>query len=409
MKIEKAVVSKKETRRQLAELPYAEKLQIVERLRDEIGVGLEEMRKGGSTAGLSDSSDDECLLIRLIDETVCGEPFNKTRPDEKELAGEIEQICANRDLARYALNRLFPEGITPDEQFWKRLANLYLRLGWGESSHQVVGMFTLLAVESLQGPESEALLRAVTRVRSPDFFQLLDSLLPLMRETHLRPEFVAQWFPSLLQRIGNDLAVGGFWTAVRTFCEYHPATAIRALELLVCASGNDEISVAAYMLGSLRCVELEGTDLAEFRRVEQQIADAATTVARTVYHRSWVPSAWCGKLGLSDLRAVTERMWNGTPDEREQVFWVVCRSLLSRSLSSDVSQFGWKWLVEHVSSDIAPAAKYSVVDFAGQVTADKRANAAKLLLEIQPILPEHKGIWKELEHFLVPLLGSDIA
>ncbi len=371
-------------------------------------MGLEKMRKASSAETSTNSSEGRSLLIRLIDETVQSEAFHKTTPDDKKLADEIEQIYSDRELARYALHRLFPEGVNSDERFWKRLVNLQLRLGWGESSHRVVGLFIPLAVETLRVPESEALLRAVTNVQGPGFFQLLDSLLPLMRETDLRPEFIAEWLPSLLHRIGNDLAVGGFWTAVHILCEHHPATALRTLELLSRASGNDEISVGAYILGSLRCLELKEADFADLRSVDQQIANATATTARAVYHRSWVPTAWCGKLGLSELRALAERMWGGTPEEREQLFWIVCRSLLSPSLPPDASEFGWQWLREHVSSEITPTAKYNVVDFAGQLPPEKRADGAKLILEVQPILPEHKGIWKELEQFLVSLLGSDV-
>jgi hypothetical protein len=61
-----------------------------------------------------------------------------------------------------------------------------------------------------------------------------------------------------------------------------------------------------------------------------------------------------------------------------------------------------------VSEDIAPAAKYNVVDFAAQVPPDKFEEAAELALAVQNISPEHKGIWKRLEHFLVNLLQTDL-
>src|SRR5207247_5818831 len=73
------------------------------------------------------SSDLESLLLRFVDETVRGDELNRVRVDEKKLTAEIEHIDTNRDLGRFALRRLFPEGIPADEQFWHRLSNLQFR------------------------------------------------------------------------------------------------------------------------------------------------------------------------------------------------------------------------------------------------------------------------------------------
>jgi hypothetical protein len=101
-------------------------------------------------------------------------------------------------------------------------------------------------------------------------------------------------------------------------------------------------------------------------------------------------------------------MWNGSAEEREQVFWIVCRSLLSPTISADCLAFGWNWLRTHASGEIAPGAKYNVVDFAAQLSPGKRKEAADLVLAVQPISPEHKGIWQRLEHFLVSLLETNL-
>lgn len=76
-------------------------------------------------------------------------------------------------------------------------------------------------------------------------------------------------------------------------------------------------------------------------------------------------------------------------------------------LSADCKAFGWNWLEEHTSAKIGTKAKYNVVDFAAQVTVDKYKEAAELVLAVQPIPPEHKGIWKRLESFLVNLIKTN--
>jgi hypothetical protein len=410
--IRRIEASKRRIRRQLTAKTagseaFSDKIRLVEEMAEQ------KIPKQSKSSKRSDLETKDSVLLTAIKHTVRKEPRGqqvvRSSDDEKRLDAEIDKLQQNSDQASSAFVELFPEGVPAADEFYDRISDLQLRLGWGESAHRVTGLFLSVAAEKLPAGRDEDLLRGLPKVRNPIFFQYLDSLTIVLSRKELRPEFAAEWFPSLLHRIGNDLAVGGFWSAVRTFCDNHPTTALRTLELLVSGDGHDEIAVGAYILGSLRCLEFDNAGAANLRRVEQQIADATTMAARAIYHRSWVSSAWCGKLGLNDLRQLTERMLRGSPDERDELFGIVCRSLLSPSLPTDASQFGWEWLWEHVSSELAPTAKYNVVDFAGRVVPDKRADAAKLILRIQPILPEHKGIWKELEHFLVRVLDSDVV
>lgn len=67
------------------------------------------------------------------------------------------------------------------------------------------------------------------------------------------------------------------------------------------------------------------------------------------------------------------------------------------------------WLRANVSSVLSPVAKYHVIDFAAQLKTERAGDAAALILFVQPVLPEHKGIWQRLEHFLVALLKRDIG
>ena len=407
-------MSKTATRRQLAQLPFVEKLKILERLRDDLIIGLEKKR----TANDGNNKVATVTSLDSVFMTAVEHSANKTprvrevgtgSDQEKKLNAEIEEIFADRKRAAVALSALFPEGVTPTLQFYERLGDLHIRLGWSDASHRAMGLLVSTAMETLSKTEAESLLRELPRIGNPFFFQMLDSLAVLLSERDLRPEFGAEWFPSLVKRLGNDLASGGFWKALGTFCRAHPQTALEVLRVLRAAAGEEQISVAAYILGSIRCFDLDAETAEKFRSLEAEISSAPAISARAIYHRSWLTSAWCGKIDPSDIQDLTERMWTGTAEEREQVFWIVCRSLLSPSIPSASLEFGWNWLRSHVSGDIAPGAKYNVVDFAAQLPGDKREDAGRLILSVQPILAEHKGIWKRIEHFLVSALGWDLA
>lgn len=348
-------------------------------------------------------------MLTAIRHTVHGEPRGrevvKGSDDQKELDAEVDKLFVDPDRASSAFAELCSEGVPEPQAFFDRISDLQLRLGWGETAHRVTGLLMSIALENLPPSQGEALLRALPQVRSPLFFQFLESLSVLLSRRELRAEFAAEWFPSLLRRVGNDLASGGFWNALAAYCDKYPKNALQLLKRLSDTSNEEEISVASYVLGSLRCVDME--DEADFRDFEALLSTSSATVARAIFHRSWLRSAWCGKMRKADLELLTTRMTTGSAEEREQVFWLVCRSLLSPTISEDSLEFGWDWLRSCVAGDIAPVAKYNVVDFAAQLPSDKFRQAADLVLALQPISPEHKGIWKGLEHFLVKLLGAD--
>ncbi len=409
MSLDGTTASKNETRRELADLPYDEKLQIVESLRDNLLVDLQELRKAGTSNHHEADTNPESILLSAIGDTAKGADLRASTVDDSKLSCEVDRLAKSREVCLYALRQLFPSGVPVSEEFWSRLSNLQLRLGWGDTSHRAVGSLIQCAAESLGPREGEALLRKIIELRGPHFFQALSSLLVALRELKLRPEFAAEWFPSLLRRIGNDLAVGEFWNAVRTFCEYDPRTAIRTLQVLRRATSEDEISVASYILGSLRCVELADPEVQTLVAVENEVADDAAAAGRAIYHRSWVPSAWCGKLTAETLRLVVERMSGTTAAEREQLFWLLGRVLLSPSLPEDARSFGRSWLHDHAGSSIPDGAKYNVIEYASRLAADQHQEAVDLVLAVQPIQAEHKGTWKLLESLLVKLLKGDMT
>lgn len=411
--IRKTEASKRRIRRQLAaktarDEAFGDKIRLVEEMADE---KIPKQHKSAEATSLR--SEQDPILLTAIRHTVHGDPRRREvvggSDDQKELDAEVDKLFADSSGASSAFAELFPEGVPGPQVFFDRISDLQLRLGWGETSHRVTGLLLSLAAEKLPPLEGEALFRALPRVRGPLFFQLLDSLSILLSRREIRAEFAAEWFPSLLRRIGNDLASGGFWNALAAYCTKYPKNALQLLKRLYGAPDEQEISVASYVLGSLRCVDMEDDTAADFRDFEALLSASSATVARAIFHRSWLRSAWCGKMDKADLELLTTRMMTGSNEEREQVFWLVCRSLLSPTIREDSLKFGWDWLRSHVSGDIAPAAKYNVVDFAAQLPSHKFRQAVELVLAVQPITPDHKGIWKEIEHFLVKLLGGDLA
>src|SRR5437762_1718835 len=123
--------------------------------------------------------EQDSILLAAIRHTVQGEPRGrevaKDGDDQKKLDAEVDKLFVDPDGAWSVFGELFPESVPAPEVFFDRISDLQLRLGWGETSHRVTALLLALAADKLPPLEGEALFRALSQVRSPLFFQFLNS------------------------------------------------------------------------------------------------------------------------------------------------------------------------------------------------------------------------------------------
>ena len=319
--MDKIRAGKQRMRQKLASLPIEQKLRIVEQLRED---GISPSPKEGRTSDQELKKPDPRAktLLGIIQDTVNGNPpigeIRFEQCDKNNIAAEVEKFFGERALGLEALKALFPEGIPVSLAFYDRLKNLQMRLGWDELSHRATGLFLLLSVQQLPANSGEALLQEMPKVANPYFFMALESLSVLAAEKELRPEFVAEWFPALVRRIGNDLASGGFWKSFGIYCDHHPQNALEVLRCLSNAQSEDQISVAAFILGAVRSFDLDELTLSQFKKLESEFSNSETIGARSVYNRSWIETSRRGKMRHTDLELLVSRMSAGMPDERDR-------------------------------------------------------------------------------------------
>ncbi len=410
--IGKTADSKRRLREAMASLTFAEKLEIVEELRGENPVRLLNVPVGEIKGGQAESVR-ESLLLKFIQDTVAGFPkgrgIQSGGVEDKRLTAEVGEMSGRKDRVWEALKALLPEGVAPDALFFDRLRKLQSRLGWTATSNRITGLLLLAALDHLTTEAGELLLGELLRMASPYFFQTLEILPVLLAERTLRPEFAAEWFTALVHRIGNDLASAGFWNALGAYCEKRPGNALEVLSRLSATETEEQIRIAAYLLGAVRRLELRAKDRGRLEASELEFAESREIGKRSIHHRSWIETARRGALSRRDLELLVDRMMAGSATEREQVYWVVIASILSPAIATDCFVFGLSWLRANVSGNIAPAAKFHVVDFAVRISPAHRQEAGELILLAQPFPVEHKGLWQRLEHFLVPWLQTDLA
>ena len=269
--IDKIKSGKQRMRHKLSSLPIEQKLSIIEQLRED-GISPLSKKIQGFNQEQKNPVEQSKTLLEIIKDTLNGNNsltnVKFATSGKNNVAAEVEKLFVERTLGLEALEALFPEGIPIGMAFYERLKNLHLRLGWDEISHRATGFFLLLSVEQLPAHSGETLLREMPNIPNPYFFMALESLSVLAAEMELRPEFVAEWFPALVRRIGNDLASGGFWKALGIYCEHHPKNSLEVLECLSESQNEDQISVAAFILGAVRSFDLDKLAHSQFKKLE---------------------------------------------------------------------------------------------------------------------------------------------
>jgi hypothetical protein len=362
---------------------------------------------------MSDQPDESGLLLSALIGDVSGKappsmPLQANSPEKVLLESELGEVVTNKERALDVIRALFPNAIPSDGSFFMRLLELQHRLGWGDATSLVLGTLWAEALEELPTESAERLLTVFPTLEGPNCFLLLDSLKQLLRLIKLRPEFARGWFPSLVRRIGNDLASGGFWNALGVYCEVHTDEALALVRLNLAAQEESEIAVTAFILGTLRALPLDDQGFSEFSRLNTCFAEATGTHARSVYVRSWIQTAWRGKMARKNLETLAARASSASAEEQQLTIWVFSRIVLSPSLPRDAFDFGFAWLRGVVSPTISEIAKYHVVDSATTLVDDNRCDSGELILAVQPVSADNKGTWQRMEGFLVSRLNKDL-
>ncbi len=328
---------------------------------------------------------------------------------EGQIASEIEEFCAHPDRVQHTLRQLLSDGLRNTSLFFERLHRLQYRIGWNPSSTRIAAALVLAALDSLTQEEGESLLRMLPEQKSPYFFQALDTLPSILTEAELSSEFAAQWFVDLAVRIGNDLATAGFRNGLAVFCEKQPRSALEVLFCLRAPVREEQIIVAAYLLGTLRGLRLSANESTMLAAIDSELCNGSDTNVRSTYDRSWLETCRCGGLTKIHFESLTSRMVDGTAHQREQVFWIVTKCLAQPTIDPECLDFGFIWLNKNVSGAIPVSAKFCIIELGASLQPKHHDAVAALILAIQPIQSEHLGLWEKLEYFLVNYFHINVA
>lgn len=343
------------------------------------------------------------ILRRLDSSSSAEDDSGQETPQKENLQEELGDVISDSQIALCILKLLFPEFIPINTSFYSQLNKFITSVGWNSLAEEATGCIWSATSETLATEELEALLRVFPSIKGHAFFKSLRSLPHFVARVGLRPDFAAEWLPSILRRIGNDLAGGVFWDSLGLICERHPATALGVLRNFFGSEDEHEVSIAAYLMGSLRAISRSVKPLEELDQLEAEYCSSTNAKMRSVYRRSWVQSVQRGQMSLNDFQKLAEQFQLNVSEGQHEAFWIVCRALLVPTLPSECRDFCLTWLKSNVSGGIAPEAKYCVVDCVTQYVENNNLELLELVISIQPIPKENAGSWGRFEHLLVSL------
>ena len=335
-----------------------------------------------------------------------------------EIKKEIQYLEANKERVVELLNILFAEEIKVREEFYETLSKIPICLEFEKSSYQLMGILWGEAYQRVPSDSRESFLDLWMDKEVFQFWDYISALPTFLACVEVPAVVASNWFLKIGNAVSGNLAGGSFLRGVENYAFNFPSAGLAVFEQYIKDGFDDtRLRLAAIILGALRAKSVqEKTSEEVVNKWDVKLKTSLKIELRRCYYRSWRTFFERGGVPIDELRSVLDVAMEGTKEEQEEAFDVV-RHLCLGQIGEEFSCFVLQWLTKHVSPELSPDAKLSVVDMVSRLRdyqgRDKplidTADSTKLILGIQPIEKKYTGIWKEVEGYLVHRLFENTS
>ena len=342
----------------------------------------------------------------------------RLRSKKDEIKKEIQYLKKNKERTAGLLNILFLEKIKVSEEFYEVLSRIPICLEFEKSSYQLIGILWGEAYQRVPSHSRESFLDLWMDKEAFQFWDYVSALPTFLAQVEVPAVFASDWFLKIGNVVSGNLAGGSFFRGVENYAFNFPSAGSAVFEQYIKDGFNDtRLHLAAIILGALRAKSTEDKTSKEVvNKWDIELKANLKTELRLCYYRSWRTFFQRGGIPIDKLRSVLDAAMEGTVEEQEEAFDVVRRLCLGQ-IEEEFSCFVLQWLTKHVSPELSPNTKLSVVDMVSRLRdyqgRDKplidTADSNKLILGIQPIEKKYTGIWKEVEGYLVHRLFENTS
>lgn len=329
-------------------------------------------------------------------------------PDDHSAADHFLTLMKNSTNVADCVTQLFPSGIPVGQLFFDLLDDFHRWIGIHESGDEAIGLIWSEAMRRLTPNRQQDLLGVFVNQKGHDFFEHVGSLPTVLQSIQLPSSFLSSWFPDLYRAVANDVQTS-VWEAIRTVCIHQSEIAIAALELLLERAEDRQLTVAAFMLGTLRTLGLTEEQASALAQIENLVASHADIRCREVFNRSWVTTARGTGLTAEQMRGLYSRA-ELSDDDLNSIIGVICHLLSFSMLSDDQGLLTREWLTEAVTKTLSCEAKHSVAAAADRLSRDPKQMPPEVtdwILAILPVTEDNPGTWERIGSFLSHILRND--
>lgn len=361
------------------------------------------------------SSNAVSAVIEALQRQGTPQELMQIRLSQDVVAVAAAKSSENETVSDQILEILFPEALPDDLLYYEKIANIELRLGANQETYDLVGTLWARLFARLRSEAQQELLNAMVQPGTRYFFSALHALPAFLRQCSMDSHVLAIWLLGVRKTLGNDWASKPFWDSLQILSEVFPNAALEVAQHISASSLEDDaITIAAVILGHLRLSNPAPIGLSDF---EGTLSVHQDINRRLIFHRSWITSGLREPLSDQQFADTLGRMTSGTREEINEAFNFI-RCLLPQESTSDESfALSMGWLHKHTTNTVPEFWKHFVLSLATTIfdrwmsTGHLRSEPPPydLAIAIQPILPENKGTWRELEKLLIALLQADQA
>jgi hypothetical protein len=328
---------------------------------------------------------------------------------------ELQLLTDDQEEIKKLTDKLFPQGIVVDRQFYSTLSNAQYCFGSQVLAPLVLGKVWTTAYRRLTEADGQRLLELLSEF-THDIFSILPSLPEFLSRADLQEEFAASWLLSLGSKIANDLANGPFFDGVYQLVMHYPTKGLRLLEIYT----RDKFEgfrapIAVPILAAIRTCADKGQLSPSFvRSLEKDLGRHPNNLYRHAFNLSWIGYFRGGTVSADLLIGALNEMIQWTSSDVDDAFWIASRCILARRTDKQFLISGLQWVKTKPNHILTKGAKYALCDLAYQFRDIAKsglgvgiAEIDELLLFIQPLTKEDTGALKLLDLYLATRLKQN--
>lgn len=352
-------------------------------------------------------------------ENVDRKQFKELNPiNEADLKALIQNSISDDELKKEILIQLFPKGITLDETLFEKFHEFYVLLGFHSIVNQLIGELCFEIFKNQKTEEVNNLLNSLTRTNTNDryFWIFIRNFQYLLIKYSLEPDFAADWFYSICEKMGNNLASGDFYLAIGNFGYYHPIESIHVINKysqssidLIC------LNISGILMGNIRVSKM---DKGDFSTLEKNYSTSSDENKRAIYYSSFLSTYFRTEQEVDDdMISLLNNAMKDTDKIKEQAFYIVNRYINFKRKDNALKDFGLSWILENINSTSSDMCKYYVIDLIRWLLFDKLGDKNKeidlfekinkIFKKTLPINENNGGTWANIQDILIDLVTID--